>query len=263
MLAFYKYHGAGNDFILIDGRKNPVQLSQPQIAFMCNRQKGIGADGLMLFKDSKNYDFEMKYYNSNGNEGSMCGNGGRCIVSFAYDLGIKKTEYQFMAIDGLHHSRILNSSILERTIELDMIDVDSISIENDTIYIIDTGSPHYLIFVENIKEIKVFDEGKKIRRSDRFKAEGINVNFIEEKGNQLFVRTYERGVENETLACGTGVTAAAIASSIRQNLKYREFNIETLGGNLKVCFDIQSPYHFTNVKLTGPTSFVYQGEIDI
>jgi diaminopimelate epimerase len=215
----------------------------------------------MLLQDSKNYDFEMKYYNSDGNESTMCGNGGRCIVSFAYDIGIKKSEFHFIAIDGPHSARILDYKIKEKTVELGMIDVSSISNEDD--FIIDTGSPHHLNFSKEIKELNVFEEGKKIRYSDKFKEEGINVNFIEEQENKLFVRTYERGVENETLACGTGVTASAIASSIRQGFKYQEFFIKTLGGDLKVKFDIEPSGKFTNVKLTGPATFVFKGEIDI
>lgn len=261
MLKFYKYHGAGNDFILFDTRESVIDLKTNEIAFLCDRHKGIGADGLMLLQYSKDLDFEMKYYNSDGIESTMCGNGGRCIVSFAFDVGVQKTEYHFKAIDGLHHARVLKLSRNEKIIELGMIDVDSIINGED--FIINTGSPHHLNFFADIKKINIFEEGQKIRYSDKFKKEGINVNFIEEQENELFVRTYERGVENETLACGTGVTAAAIASSIRQNLKYNEFQIKTLGGELHVKFDINSPTHFTNIKLTGPAKFVYQGEIEI
>lgn len=261
MLKFFKYHGAGNDFILFDTRDIEIDLKVNEIAFLCDRHKGIGADGLMLLQHSDDYDFEMKYFNSDGNESTMCGNGGRCIVSFAFDVGVQKAEYQFQAIDGLHHARILQLDRNEKIIELGMIDVDSVINEND--FIINSGSPHHLNFLKDIKDLNVNEEGQKIRYSQKFKKEGINVNFIEEQGNELFVRTYERGVENETLACGTGVTAAAIASSIRQNLKLNEFHIKTLGGNLNVKFDIKSATHFTNIKLTGPATFVYQGEIEI
>jgi diaminopimelate epimerase len=262
MLKFYKYHGAGNDFILINAIKEKIQLSNESVAFLCNRHMGIGADGLMLLLPSEKHDFEMKYYNSDGKEGSMCGNGGRCIVSFAYDMGIQKEEYCFWASDGKHHAKILQIENNEKTIDLQMIDVDKV-ISKDDHTEIDTGSPHHLNFVEDAKMINVFEEGRKIRYSSDFKEEGINVNFIEEQENKLFVRTYERGVENETLACGTGVTASAIASSIRQNLKYNTFNIQTPGGKLKVEFEIKSPTQFTNIRLTGPATFVFKGEIEL
>lgn len=262
MLKFYKYHGAGNDFILIDMRENPVNLNQECIAFLCHRQKGIGADGLMLLQGSDRFDFEMKYYNSDGNESTMCGNGGRCITSFAYDRGITKSNYTFKAIDGLHDAKILDINNQEKTIELHMIDVNSI-LKKDNHMEINTGSPHHLNFVDDCKNINVFEEGQKIRYSKDFASNGINVNFIEEHGQKLFVRTYERGVENETLACGTGVTAAAIASAIRQNFKYNCFEIQTLGGQLKVEFKIQSKENFTQIKLTGPAKFVYEGEIEL
>lgn len=261
MLSFFKYHGAGNDFILIDARENEIILSNQEIAFLCDRHKGIGADGLMLLNRSAEYDFEMKYYNSDGNESTMCGNGGRCIVSFAFDVGVQKAEFEFTAIDGLHHARILQLDRNEKIIELGMVNVDSVL--NNENFIINTGSPHHLNFRENIRDLNVFEEGRKIRYSDKFRTEGINVNFIEEQGNKLFVRTYERGVEDETQACGTGVTAAAIASSIRQDLKYSEFQVKTPGGELKVSFKIDSPTNFTNIKLTGPAAFVFKGEIDL
>lgn len=261
MLSFYKYHGAGNDFILLDVRDREISLDNREVAFLCDRHMGIGADGLMLLGSSDKYDFEMTYFNSDGNESTMCGNGGRCIVSFAFDIGIQKENFQFQAIDGLHHARIIKNEKDEKTIELEMIDVDSYIMNDD--FIINTGSPHHLNFLNQIDNLNVFEEGKKIRYSEKFRNEGINVNFIEEQENELFVRTYERGVENETLACGTGVTAAAIASSIRQNFKYTEFNIKTLGGQLKVGFEVSSEGHFTNIKLTGPVRFVYKGEIDL
>lgn len=261
MLKFYKYHGAGNDFVLFDARDGEINLTTDEIAFLCDRHKGIGADGLMLLNKSKELDFEMRYFNSDGFESTMCGNGGRCIVSFAFDIGIQKSDYQFNAIDGLHQAKILQLDRNEKIIELKMIDVDHI-INNEN-FVINTGSPHHLNFLKNIDQLNVFEEGRKIRYSENFRREGINVNFIEERENELFVRTYERGVENETLACGTGVTAAAIASAIRQNLKYKEFNIKTLGGDLKVSFNIESSHHFTNIKLTGPATFVYQGEIEL
>ena len=262
MLAFSKYHGAGNDFILIDGRKIHPNLNQKQIAFMCNRQKGIGADGLMILLDSKEYDFEMKYYNSDGLEGSMCGNGGRCITSFSWDCGIQKENYHFLAIDGEHQAKILKHAATEKIVELEMGDVNEVISKADH-FEMNTGSPHYLKFHSEIKELNVFEEGRKIRYSNEYRENGININFIEEQGNQLFVRTYERGVENETLACGTGVTAAAIASAVRQKGQFQHFEIETLGGKLQIDFDMIDASHFRNIRLTGPATFVFEGKVDL
>jgi len=262
MLHFYKYHGAGNDFILIDVRNNPIHLSTKQISFLCDRHKGIGADGLMMLLSSNDSDFKMKYYNSDGLEGSMCGNGGRCIISFAFDMGIKKDIYQFTAADGMHRGRILKSVGQNKTIELQMADVHHFIHEKNHFFI-DTGSPHDLNFSNHIDEIDVFREGKKIRNSETYSPEGVNVNFIEENNNQLFVRTYERGVENETLACGTGVTAAAIGASIRNNLKYTHYDIRTLGGKLQVRFRSTNGKDFTDIYLTGPAQMVFEGFIHI
>ena len=262
MIQFYKYHGAGNDFIMLNLLEEHIELSQKQIWQLCDRHKGIGADGLMLLIPSEDSDFEMKYYNSDGHEGSMCGNGGRCIVSFAYDMGIELDEFEFMAVDGLHKAYILEINDKQKIIKLQMADVDLVSTVNGQM-VIDTGSPHYLDFRESVADVDVYTEGKTIRYSENFKDKGVNVNFVEGKGNRLFVRTYERGVENETLACGTGVTAAAIASSIQQNLKYKDFDIKTKGGELKVTFDTVDGQRFTNIFLRGPAEFVFTGAIDI
>ncbi len=261
-MTFYKYHGAGNDFIVLNCMETPVELSQQQIAQLCHRQKGIGADGLMMLLPSQNHDFEMRYFNSDGNEGSMCGNGGRCIISFAHDMGIVKNHYEFMAVDGLHSGKILAHSGFEKTIELKMADV-LVPQKNLNNFQIDTGSPHFVSFFDQIEQVDMVNEGRKIRYSPEFQEKGINVNFVVENGNQLFVRTYERGVENETLACGTGVTASAIASAIRQLLQYKSFDIKTLGGELNVRFETTDGIHFTQVFLTGPAAFVFQGQIEI
>ena len=262
MIQFYKYHGAGNDFIMLNLIEEGIVLSQEQIKQLCDRHKGIGADGLMLLLASEESDFEMKYYNSDGCEGSMCGNGGRCIVSFAYDMGIVQDDYAFMAVDGLHKAQILEINGKQKQVKLQMIDVDMVSFVNGKM-VIDTGSPHYLDFRDNVEDINVFDEGKAIRYSDKFKKNGVNVNFVESDGNQLYVRTYERGVEDETLACGTGVTAAAIASCVRETMEYKVFDIKTKGGELKVQFDTADGQKFTNIYLSGPAEFVYTGAIDI
>ncbi|OYT15816.1 MAG: diaminopimelate epimerase [Bacteroidetes bacterium 4572_77] len=262
ILEFYKYHGAGNDFIILDNRQESLELSSKQIAFLCHRHKGIGADGLMLLESSTSSDFYMKYYNSDGQKGSMCGNGGRCIIAFAHDRGLIQEYYYFEASDGLHNAQILNSYENEKIVKLKMTDVQ-ISKQNSKHLIIDTGSPHYINFEENTKQLDVKTLGKKIRENKKISADGVNVNYILENKNQLFVRTFERGVEDETLACGTGVTAAAIASGIRQKLIYNEFDIETLGGKLKVSFTSLDGENFKNIFLTGPAAFVFKGQIKL
>lgn len=259
MIQFYKYHGAGNDFILIDGRENLPELSTQQIKSLCDRHFGIGADGLMYLLNVENYDFEMKYFNSDGLEGSMCGNGGRCIASFAFDRGIKKPSFRFLAIDGEHFAEILQSKGNVKQIRLQMQDVQEIEKIDDHL-VLNTGSPHHLTFCKSISKKDVFAEGKAIRNSKKFKEKGVNANFIEQKGNHLFVRTYERGVENETLACGTGVTAAAIGAYITNSDKYYSYQIQTLGGILKVSFKEDNQY-FSQVFLEGPAEFVFKGNI--
>jgi len=261
MIQFYKYHGAGNDFIIFNCLEDSVELNKSQINQLCDRHKGIGADGMMLLLKSDKHDFEMKYYNSDGGEGTMCGNGGRCMISFAYDMGIIKDEYLFLAIDGLHKGRVLEVNDKEKIVELQMSDVENI-IEQEGKYIIDTGSPHYLDFRNNIETIDVYNEGRNIRYSDQFSKDGINVNFVEVEENNLYVRTYERGVENETLACGTGVTAAAIAVSLMQNAKYSQYHIQTLGGDLSVRFEAIDKERFGNVYLIGPATYVFTGVVD-
>ncbi len=261
MINFYKYHGAGNDFLLIDGRKDIPNISSEKLKMMCDRNFGIGADGIMYLLSSPNYDFEMKYFNSDGLEGSMCGNGGRCIVSFAFDKGIKKNKFRFIAPDGEHFAEILKNNGNTKLIKLKMQDVETIeTIDNHMV--LDTGSPHHLTFCRSIKSKNVFEAGKAIRNSEKFKENGINANFIEQNGNKLFVRTYERGVENETLACGTGVTASAIGAYIRGTEKYKNYQIKTLGGELKVSFQ-ENNNTFKEIFLEGPAEFVFEGSINL
>lgn len=259
MIHFYKYHGTGNDFILIDGRGNFPEISAQKIKSICDRNFGIGADGLMYLLETDNYDFEMKYFNSDGLEGSMCGNGGRCIVSFAFDRGINKSEFHFIASDGEHFAEILKSDGNVKQIRLQMQDVNKFEDIDDHL-VINTGSPHHLTFCKSIAEKNVFAAGKAIRNSEKFIDYGVNANFIEQKGNHLFVRTYERGVENETLACGTGVTAAAIGAYLKGTEKFDNYQIKTLGGSLKVSF-IEKNQKFTNVFLEGPAEYVFKGSI--
>lgn len=258
-IKFYKYHGTGNDFILIDNRDlvlNSNNFNYEKIAQLCHRRFGIGADGLMLLENHSEADFEMKYYNSDGNLASMCGNGGRCIVAFAKKLKIIENKTTFLAPDGIHHAEIEKDIV-----SLEMSDVKEITKLNDT-YFLDTGSPHHVSFCDNIEEIDIYKEGKKIRYSSQYSPKGTNVNFVEIKENNLIVRTYERGVEDETYSCGTGVTASAIAVSelMKNEEKNKEYKISTKGGNLKVCFNKQENY-FTNIHLEGKASFVFEGEI--
>lgn len=255
--TFFKYQGAGNDFIIIDNRGNIFNLNVAQVYNLCNRHFGIGADGVMLFNTLEGYDFEMKYYNADGKEGSMCGNGGRCLVKFAYDSGMHKEKYFFKACDGVHEAEPANNS----WINLKMNDVSGISLHNGD-YILNTGSPHYIKPVSNVDSLDVVKEGREIRYSHHFAKEGINVNFVEEGGRQIKVRTYERGVEDETLSCGTGVTAAALVFA-HNDFGFNRIEVKTRGGNLAVEFEKQAEGQFKNIWLCGPASFVYKGEINI
>lgn len=261
-INFYKFEGCGNDFIIIDNRKLQKNFDLTQIKKMCDRKFGIGADGLMLFENANDSDFKMVYFNADGKEGSMCGNGGRCMIAFSQYIGIDKLKLRFDAIDGMHEGELLdNNDTTQWLVKLKMLDVDEI-IDLQNHYEIFTGSPHYVSFKNNVSSINVYEKGKAIRNKTEYGVQGINVNFVEEKQNAIFVRTYERGVENETLSCGTGVTAAALAYGYKKKLKQGSVNIQTLGGNFKV--DFQTEHNsFKNIYLTGPASFVFKGEIDI
>ena len=256
-LVFYKYQGTGNDFIIIDNRLKTVDLKEEQIRDLCDRRFGIGADGLMLLNPSAEHDFEMKYYNSDGREGSMCGNGGRCLVKFAYDMGIRKAEYVFNASDGMHEAEIDPDG----TVSLKMKDVDNVEVLHGA-FVMNTGSPHYVKQVGDVMTMDVVKRGHEIRYSDDYKKEGINVNFVQqEEEDLLYVRTYERGVEDETLSCGTGVTAAAIAFYHNEN-GYNNVRVKTRGGVLLVEYD-KMDEHYENVWLTGPADRVFTGTIKL
>jgi diaminopimelate epimerase len=257
LIHFFKYHGAGNDFILIDCLEDKILLSSENVNFLCHRRFGIGADGVITIHKSKEFDFEMKYYNSDGFEGTMCGNGGRCIVAFAGNLGLIKTYTKFKAIDGIHEANILYNN----RIKLKMNDIQEY-IQKDKYYFLDSGSPHYVEFVNDIDKIDVYSRGKEIRYSSEFQPKGTNVNFIEESDNYLKIRTYERGVEDETYACGTGSVASSIAYAIKNNLNSGEIYLEAKGGNLKVYFQ-RSGNLFTDIWLEGGAEFVFEGSIEI
>jgi diaminopimelate epimerase len=259
IISFYKYQGTGNDFIILDNRKDEYSsLTEKQIKKMCDRRFGIGADGLIFLADKAGYDFEMIYFNSDGNSSTMCGNGGRCMVKFAYHMGIHKYTYRFLATDGEHEAEIDNDG----RIRLKMQDINEVK-DFGTHSILNTGSPHFVKHVTDIKRIDVVETGRGIRNSKPYAAEGINVNFVETIGEDLiYVRTYERGVEDETLSCGTGVTAAAIVSAHNDN-GFNRVEVKTIGGNLSVEYDKIDETHFRNVWLCGHAEFVYKGEIEI
>ena len=257
MLSFVKYHGAGNDFIIIDNRAAKISLTKVQIAALCHRRFGIGADGLMLLETAPDADFGMLYYNSDGGESTMCGNGGRCMAAFARRLGIvigKSTS--FNAIDGRHEADFGEDG----SISLHMQEVRNILHFEDHSEL-DTGSPHYVQPVHDAAAMDVFAVGRKIRRSRAYADDGINVNFVESLApGKLRVRTYERGVEDETLSCGTGVTAAAIAAT-GDNTGAFSYDIVTPGGNLRVSFNKPAANVAINVVLTGPAQFVFEGSV--
>lgn len=257
-LHFYKYQGTGNDFILIDNRDGQWQLTTAQVAQLCNRRFGIGADGLMELRSEAGYDFRMMYYNADGREGSMCGNGGRCLVKFAHFVGIHKNDYRFVASDGEH----LASIEANGWVRLKMKDVPSV-MRNGNHDVLDTGSPHLVKLVQNLREYAVVAEGRHIRYSDEYKAQGVNVNFVEPlSGSRIFVRTYERGVEDETLSCGTGVTAAAIVNA-HNDRGFNHVDIKTLGGELYVEYDRKADDVFEDIWLVGPALKVFDGFIDL
>ncbi|PBQ33334.1 diaminopimelate epimerase [Sphingobacteriaceae bacterium] len=258
-LSFYKYQGTGNDFIMVDNRSNNISLSHEQVASLCHRRFGIGADGLILLESEPGFDFRMVYYNSDGNRSSMCGNGGRCLVAFAKDLGLISENAKFSATDGPHEATIDASGM----VSLKMQDVKTMELGEDYFYL-DTGSPHYVKFVLDVENFDVVNEGKKIRYNERFKEEGTNVNFIEKQEDELFVRTYERGVEDETYSCGTGVTAAALVAAVN-GISNGKNNclIKTKGGTLEVTFEKVLEQNFYNIWLKGPAVKVFSGSIHI
>ena len=256
---FYKYQGTGNDFIILDNREGQVEaLTSHQINQLCNRRFGIGADGLMLLGTKEGYDFEMIYYNADGNESTMCGNGARCLVRFAHSLGIIKTLYKFYAIDGAHEAEIDT----DNTIRLKMNNVNNVE-EHVSYAVLNTGSPHFVKYATDVEHIDVVETGREIRYSKAFEKEGINVNFVEPKSeDSIYVRTYERGVEDETLSCGTGVTASALMSA-HNDVGFNRVEVITAGGHLSVEFYKIDNQRFENIWLCGPAAFVYRGEINL
>ncbi|WP_202923783.1 diaminopimelate epimerase [Pontibacter fetidus] len=256
-ISFYKYQGTGNDFVMIDNRKMTFPgENEALVKHLCDRRVGIGADGLILLQDHPDYDFEMVYYNADGRVGSMCGNGGRCTVRFARHLGVIEDVACFLAADGEHQA-----SIERDLIQLKMNDVQGVEhIGKD--YYLNTGSPHYIRFVDDVQTIDVFEEGRAIRYNDRFAAVGTNVNFVQKTGeNEIFVRTYERGVEDETLSCGTGVTAAALVAGLEG--MQSPVKVKVLGGELEVAFERSGNDGFKYIYLIGPARQVFTGTVTV
>ena len=254
-IDFFKYHGTGNDFVIIDNRDLTFPKEIEIINNLCDRRFGIGGDGLILLENDPTADFKMVYYNSDGNESTMCGNGGRCLVAFAHFLDIFEDQTTFNAIDGLHAAEIHNGIV-----KLKMIDVESIqSVHED--FKLNTGSPHYVTFVEKLKDYKVFENGNKIRNSPSYCKEGINVNFVEKIAeDEISIRTYERGVEDETFSCGTGATAAALVFLKDKNQP--SVKVKVLGGTLKVYAEKHGAT-FKNIWLEGPAKQVFKGKINL
>jgi diaminopimelate epimerase len=258
-LEFYKYQGTGNDFVMIDNRSNTFPKENTQlVAHLCDRRFGIGADGLILLDTDATTDFRMVYYNSDGNLSSMCGNGGRCLVAFAKKLNVIQNETTFMATDGLHHATVGADGI----VSLQMIDVAEIKNTQDYSFL-NTGSPHHVQIVEDLQHFNVKENGAAIRYGNLYGQAGSNINFVKKIDETTFsLRTYERGVEDETLACGTGATAVAIAMNATGQTNSNEINLNVEGGKLAVSFDIVNE-KYTNVFLKGPAEFVFKGTIEI
>ena len=260
-IKFWKYQANGNDFIIVDNRDGNIQLSDEQIQRLCDRHYGIGADGFISVNSSDIFDFEMRYYNSDGKISSMCGNGGRCAAMYAYLHEIAAVRMEFVAFDGRHEAIIedrLDSHICD--VSLSMADVNEVH-KSESFYFLNTGSPHYVEFVAHVAELDVVSEGRKTRQSERFMPDGTNVNFVELRGERLFVRTYERGVEDETLSCGTGVTASAIAAYFITGKTSSV--IHTTGGEFIVNFKHHQGDSFTGIWLRGLAEFVFKGVIKV
>lgn len=238
------------------------------VAQLCDRRFGIGADGLILLQPHDELGFFMKYYNADGNESSMCGNGGRCIAAFSAQLRVAQEATKFMAVDGPHDAVIGALDQKSRFVKLKMKAVDDVDRRLVNTFVLNTGSPHYVQFTEgNLLEMDIVNEAKKIRYNDEFAAEGINVNFISVTGEtSIAIRTYERGVEDETLSCGTGVTAAALSLCMLKKLPSGHYiiSVKVMGGDLKVSYDYDENSHsFSNIWLQGPATFVYEGSVEV
>lgn len=254
-IKFSKYHGAGNDFVMINAIKSAVSLSDDDVKAICDRRTGVGADGLIMVLPSEKYDFRMKYYNCDGHESTFCGNGGRCIAAFAVEEGLVSQNIEYEAVDGIHKALLTKNSDNEFMVSITMRDIESFDL-NDNRLLINTGSPHYVTRVENLKSYNVRRHGAEIRNNKSISKDGVNVDFMELIDNQYCIRTFERGVEDETLACGTGVTASAIAAALWYG--GNDINIRTTLATLNVKFE-RAGNSIRNIVLSGPATHVFDG----
>jgi diaminopimelate epimerase len=255
LIDFWKYHGTGNDFVMVDDRQERFVANPQRVAHLCDRRFGIGADGLILLRMDNGVP-RMVYYNSDGRQSTMCGNGGRCFVAFCHFLGVMSDSGEFLAVDG-PHPFLLKEGI----VSLKMQDVDVLEPIGQDVFL-DTGSPHYVQFLDSVSDLDVCGSGKAIRYNDRFRAEGVNVNFVAQEGDAIRVRTYERGVEDETYSCGTGVTAAVLAFDNLFHPATGKVAVHTLGGDLAVSFKRKDAGGYADIWLHGPAVMVYKGEIE-
>ncbi len=257
-LRFSKFEGTGNDFVMIDNRSGIFSADRRTVAFLCKRRKGVGADGLILIEEREGYDFAMRYFNADGGESTMCGNGGRCAIAFARSLGLFGVRTRFLAVDGEHEG-----SLTERGVRLKMNPVKEIRRIGEG-YFLDTGSPHYVLFRDDLEQTDVVKEGRELRYGELFRPAGANINFVRVEGpSRIFNRTYERGVEDETLSCGTGSIAAALVTAhTRQNVS-SPVTVETRGGILLVHYRQGKENLYEDIWLEGPAEHVFDGTINI
>ncbi|MEX2380365.1 MAG: diaminopimelate epimerase [Vicingaceae bacterium] len=255
-INFSKYQGTGNDFVLIDGTKETVKFSASEIQTICERRFGIGADGLIIIRNHADSDFEMDYYNADGSQ-SFCGNGSRCAQAYAKTLGLIEDQSTFLAIDGIHKGRSVGDDFATQ-----MGEVKEVQQLGDD-YFVQTGSPHYIRYVEDVDAVDVYNEGRQIRYSDAYRDKGTNVNFVSEQDGFLRVRTYERGVEGETFSCGTGVTAVAISFLYKNRLDSKQVKILTRGGELRIALNKVSDREYNDIWLVGPAVEVFKGRFEL
>ena len=260
-MKFTKMHGLGNDYVYVNCFEEKIDNPPAVARFVSDRHFGIGSDGLIMINPSKTADFEMEMYNADGSRGEMCGNGGRCFALFAHHLGIGGDIKRFDSTDGIHEARMLRIDGLRSTVELGMIDVERID-RGDGYWFLDTGVPHYVEFTDDLEAVDVIGRGRRIRYDKRF-AKGTNVNFVKVVGpGHIAVRTYERGVEDETLACGTGSTAAALVTHLAAQPSVTAFRIDVRGGRLGIAFDEPKPGIYTRIRLSGEARKVFEGSYD-
>lgn len=258
-LRFQKWQATGNDFVIVDNRNGIIRdLSSEWISRICNRNFGVGADGFMFIQNHPELDFEMKYFNANGLEAEMCGNGARSIIGFVKNMGIISDSTSFKAIDGLHSGWIIGKD----QYRIKMVDVNAIKKNNQGIFL-NTGVPHLVIFSEDPEQIEVVKQGREIRYSMEFAPKGTNVNYANYSDDILRMRTYERGVENETLSCGTGAVAAAIATEYLNNYDKSTYEVLVPGGKLQVSFERTGKEQFRNIYLEGEAKMVFEGIIEL